>query len=46
MMPVPNFVLSDGSYSQERYVAVGTGVCGVSDKALDPIEPRTNNFRL
>jgi hypothetical protein len=28
-VPVPNFVFSDGSHSQERYVAVGTRVCGV-----------------
>jgi hypothetical protein len=41
------FFRKDGSYSQERYVAVGTRVCGVfPDKVLDPIEPRTNNFRL
>jgi hypothetical protein len=40
------FSRKDGSYSQERYVAVGTCVCGVFPEALDPIEPRTNNFRL
>ena len=34
-------------HKSERYVAVGIRVCCVSaDRALDPIEPKTNNFRL